>query len=295
MPTDRGTRRARWGERVAERTLLVIALSSIASLLLIAVFMFKEGLPFFVRVGLGDFLGSASWKPQAKPPSFGVLSMVVGSLWVTLGAMLVGAPLGIAGAVFLCEFVPRGVMRVAKPIVELLAGIPSVVYGFIGVTVLVPWIRAHLGGPGLSILAGAVILGVMILPTIMSISVDAISAVPQSYREGALALGATRWQAVRMVILKAARAGIVAGLILGMGRAVGETMAVIMVTGNAVKIPGSPLDSVRTLTANIALEMGYAIGLHRQALFATGIVLFVVVIVLNAAATRMIRRRVRRR
>jgi phosphate ABC transporter permease protein PstC len=209
--------------------------------------------------------------------------------------MLVGAPLGIAGAVFLCEFVPRPIMRVAKPTIELLAGIPSVVYGFIGVTVLVPWIRTRLGGPGLSVLAGAVILGVMVLPTVMSISVDAISAVPPSFREGALALGATRWQAVRMVILKAARAGIVAGVILGMGRAVGETMAVIMVTGNAVKIPGSPLDSVRTLTANIALEMGFAIGLHRQALFATGVVLFVVVMLLNAAATRVIRRKVRRR
>jgi phosphate ABC transporter permease protein PstC len=209
--------------------------------------------------------------------------------------MLVGAPLGIAGAVFLSEFVPRRVMRIAKPTIELLAGIPSVVYGFIGVTVLVPWIRSNLGGAGLSILAGAVILGIMVLPTVMSISVDAISAVPPSYREGALALGATRWQAVRMVILKAARAGIVAGVILGMGRAVGETMAVIMVTGNAVTIPGSPLDSVRTLTANIALEMGYAIGLHRQALFATGMVLFVVIMLLNAVATRMVRRRYRKR
>jgi phosphate ABC transporter permease protein PstC len=275
--------------------LLVVALSSMAALLLIAAFMFKEGLPFFVRVGLADFLGSSTWKPQAKPPSFGVLPMVVASLWVTVGAMLVGAPLGIAGAVFLCEFVPRSVMRVAKPTIELLAGIPSVVYGFIGVTVLVPWIRAHLGGSGLSILAGAVILGIMVLPTVMSISVDAIAAVPPAFREGALALGATRWQAVRMVILKAARTGIVASVILGMGRAVGETMAVIMVTGNAVRIPGSALDSVRTLTANIALEMGYAIGLHRQALFATGAVLFVVVMVLNAGATRVIRRRVRRR
>lgn len=295
LPDGGPRRRAGLGERAAERTLLLVALSSLAGLLLIAAFMFKEGLPFFVRVGIADFLGSSNWKPQAKPPRFGVLPMVVGSLWVTLGAMLVGAPLGIAGAVFLCEFVPRPVMRVVKPTIELLAGIPSVVYGFIGVTVLVPWIRAHLGGSGLSILAGALILGVMVLPTVMSISVDAIAAVPPAFRDGALALGATRWQAVRMVILKAARTGIVAGVILGMGRAVGETMAVIMVTGNAVRIPGSALDSVRTLTANIALEMGYAIGLHRQALFATGIVLFVVVMLLNAGATRMIRRRVRKR
>jgi phosphate ABC transporter permease protein PstC len=290
----RGSRRARAGERIAERVLLVVALSSIASLLLIAGFILKEGLPFFLRVGLRDFLASSVWNPQDKPPRYGVLAMVISSLWVTLGAMLVGAPLGIAGAVFLCEFVPRRVMRIAKPTIELLAGIPSVVYGFIGVTVLVPWIRSHLGGPGLSLLAGALILGVMVLPTVMSISVDAISAVPPSYREGALALGATRWQAVHMVIVRAARTGIVAGVILGMGRAVGETMAVIMVTGNAVSVPGSPLDSVRTLTANIALEMGYAIGLHRQALFATGVVLFLVIILLNAAATRLVRRKVRK-
>jgi phosphate ABC transporter permease protein PstC len=299
MPDGRGVdqrsgKRARLGERVAERVLLVVALSSIASLLLIAAFIFEEGLPFFLHVGLKDFLASSTWNPQAKPPRYGVLPMVVSSLWVTLGAMAVGAPLGIAGAVFLCEFVPRRVMRVAKPTIELLAGIPSVVYGFIGVTVLVPWIRGHLGGPGLSLLAGALILGIMVLPTVMSISVDAIAAVPPSYREGAVALGATRWQAVHMVIVRAARTGIVAGVILGMGRAVGETMAVIMVTGNAVRIPGSPLDSVRTLTANIALEMGYAIGLHRQALFATGVVLFVVIVILNGAATRMIRRKVRK-
>jgi phosphate ABC transporter permease protein PstC len=274
--------------------LLVVALSSIASLLLIAAFIFEEGLPFFLRVGLKDFLASSTWNPQAKPPRYGVLPMVVSSLWVTLGAMLVGAPLGIAGAVFLSEFVPRRLMRIAKPTIELLAGIPSVVYGFIGVIVLVPWIRGRLGGPGLSLLAGALILGIMVLPTVMSISVDALSAVPPSYREGALALGATRWQAVHMVIVRAARTGIVAGVILGMGRAVGETMAVIMVTGNAVRIPGSPLDSVRTLTANIALEMGYAIGLHRQALFATGVVLFVVIVILNAAVTRLIRRKARK-
>jgi phosphate ABC transporter permease protein PstC len=205
--------------------------------------------------------------------------------------MAVGAPLGVAGAVFLTEFVPRPVMRVVKPAIELLAGIPSVVYGFIGVMVLAPLIRANLGGPGLSLLAASIILGVMILPTVISISIDSILAVPQSFREGSLALGATTWQTVRMVTVPAARSGIIASIILGMGRAIGETMAVIMVAGNAVKLPHSALDSVRTLTANIALEMGYATGLHRQALFATGVVLFLMIMALNTAAGMAIRKR----
>jgi phosphate ABC transporter permease protein PstC len=193
--------------------------------------------------------------------------------------------------VFLTEFIPRPVMRVVKPTIELLAGIPSVVYGFIGVMVLAPLIRANLGGPGLSLLAASIILGVMILPTIISISIDSILAVPQSFREGSLALGATTWQTVRMVTVPAARSGIIASIILGMGRAIGETMAVIMVAGNAVKLPHSALDSVRTLTANIALEMGYATGLHRQALFATGVVLFLMIMALNTAAGMAIRKR----
>jgi phosphate ABC transporter permease protein PstC len=276
-------------ERVVEKVLLAIACSTVLSLLLIAGFILKEGLPFMVKVGLKDFLFSSDWRPSAG--HFGIFPMIVSSLWVTLGALLIGAPLGIAGAVFLAEFAPPALMRVVKPAIELLAGIPSVVFGFIGVMVLAPLIRSIAGGPGLSILAAAIILGVMTLPTIMSISVDALNAVPQSFREGALALGATRWQAVHMVVLKAARSGILAGAILGMGRAIGETMAVIMVAGNAVKMPLSPLDSVRTLTANIALEMGFATGLHRQALFATGVVLFLVIMGLNGAAMAAMRRR----
>jgi phosphate ABC transporter permease protein PstC len=203
--------------------------------------------------------------------------------------------LGVAGAIFLNEFVPRPVMKTIKPTIELLAGIPSVVYGFIGVMVLAPMIRAHFGGPGLSILAASVILGVMVLPTVISISTDAIGAVPNTYREAALALGATRWQSVHMVIIKAARSGIVASIILAMGRALGETMAVIMVAGNAVRIPHSPLDSVRTLTANIAMEMGTATGLHREALFATGVVLLCVIMVLNGIAISAVRSGVRKK
>jgi phosphate ABC transporter permease protein PstC len=277
------------GERVVEGTLKVLAFSALASLLLIAIFIFKEGVPFIARLGLKDFLLSSDWRPQEG--HFGIFPMIVASIWVTLGAMLVGAPLGIAGAVFLNEFAPVSVRRVVKPMIELLAGIPSVVYGFIGVMVVAPLIRGHLGGAGLSVLAASLILGVMILPTVVSISSDAIGSVPKSYREGALALGATRWQSVHMVVLKAARSGIAASVILGMGRAVGETMAVIMVAGNAITIPHSPLDSVRTLTANIAQEMGSATGQHRQALFATGVVLFVGIMILNGLAMATMKKR----
>ena len=281
------------GEKIAKYLLMTVAFSAVASLLLIAIFIFKEGLPFILKVGLTDFLFSSEWDPMAG--KFGIYPMIVSSLWVTFGAMLIGAPLGIAGAIFLNEFVPKPVMRVIKPTIELLAGIPSVVFGFLGVMVLAPWIRATLGGPGLSLLAAAIILGIMVLPTVISISTDAISAVPNSYREGALALGATRWQSVHMVTLKAARSGIIASIILAMGRALGETMAVIMVAGNTVKIPQSVTDPVRTLTANIALEMANASGMAREALFATGIVLFVVIMILNGIALSAIKGRTRRK
>jgi phosphate ABC transporter permease protein PstC len=278
------------GERGVRRILAVTAFSAISALLLIALFILNEGLPFIFRYGLHDFLLKSDWDPQAG--KFGIYPMVAASLWVTFGAMVVGAPLGVAGAIFLSEFVPKSVMRVIKPTIELLAAIPSVVYGFIGVIVLAPLIRTQLGGPGLSLLAASIILGIMILPTVISISIDSIQAVPQSYREGSLALGATTWQTIHMVTVRAAKSGIIASIILGMGRAIGETMAVIMVAGNAVKIPHSALDSVRSLTANIALEMSYATGLHRQALFATGVILFVVIIILNSFAIVVLRKRV---
>jgi phosphate ABC transporter permease protein PstC len=293
-------------DKAVERLLLAVACTTILCLLVIAAFIFKEGVPFLLKVGLKDFLLSSDWRPDSG--HYGIFPMIVSSLWVTLGALAIGAPLAISGAVFLSEFSPPWMMRVVKPAIELLAGIPSVVFGFIGVMVLAPFIRAvaggpgdaHFiravaGGPGLSVLAASIVLGVMILPTIMSISIDALGSVPQSYREGALALGATRWQAVRMVVLKAAGSGLLAGTILGMGRAIGETMAVIMVAGNAVRMPGTVLDSGRTLTANIALEMGYATGMHRRALFATGIVLLVVIVVLNGLAGAALKKRTGRR
>jgi len=276
-----------------ERAIMtLIALSAISGLAIITVFIFKEGLPIMMRVGVWDFIASDDWYPLEG--RFGIFPMIVGSLAVTVGAMLIGGSLGLACAIVLTEFCPPRVMPVVKPCIELLAGIPSVVYGFIGVVILVPFIREHLGGPGLSVLASSVVLGVMVLPTVTSISVDALQAVPRSYREGSIALGATRWQTVRMVLLKAARSGIVAAVILGMGRAVGETMAVIMVAGNTLEAPSGPLDPVRTLTSNIALEMGYAAGDHRKALFATGVILFVIIMILNTAALAVSRRGLRK-
>jgi len=277
------------GEKGVKRILMLTAFSAITALLLIGLFILNEGLPFIFKYGLGNFLFSSDWHPQEG--KFGIFPMITASLWVTLGAMIVGAPLGIAGALFLSEYAPRPVMKIVKPTIELLAAIPSVVYGFIGVMVLSPLIRNYLGGPGLSLLAGSIILGVMILPTVISISIDSILAVPQSYREGSLALGATTWQTIHMLTIRAAKSGILASIILGLGRAIGETMAVIMVTGNAVNIPHSSLDSVRTLTANIALEMSFATGMHRQALFATGVVLLVVIMILNSAASVAMRKR----
>jgi phosphate transport system permease protein len=278
------------GEKGVRRIFSVTAFSALSALLLIALFILNEGLPFIFKYGIHNFLFSSEWDPQAG--KFGIYPMIAASLWVTLGAMIVGAPLGVAGALFLSEYVPRKVMRIIKPLIELLAAIPSVVYGFIGVMVLAPILRDNFGGPGLSVLAGSIILGIMILPTIISISIDAILAIPPSYREGSYALGATTWQTIHMVIIRAAKSGIIASIILGLGRAIGETMAVIMVTGNAVKIPHGMFDSARTLTANIALEMSYATGMHRQALFATGVVLFVVIIILNSIASVAIRKRV---
>jgi phosphate ABC transporter permease protein PstC len=274
-------------EKIVEKGLLLIALSAVAAIFLIAIFIFTEGIPLVARIGVFRFIASTQWAPVRG--QFGILPMIIGSLEVTLLAIVVGAVLGLACAIYLAEFAPRWSVRVLKPMIELLAGIPSVVYGFIGVVVLVPWIRNAFGGPGFSVLASGLILGVMVLPTVIAISLDALNAVPLAYKEGSLALGATRWQTVYRAILPAARSGIIASLILGMGRAIGETMAVIMVAGNAIKIPQSVLEPVRTLTSNIALEMGYASGDHQAALFATGMILFIITMLLNTVALLTIR------
>lgn len=279
-------------ERFITFALMVAALSAISGLALITVFIFKEGLPIILKTGAQNFFLSSDWDP--KEGHFGIFSMIAGSLAVTAGAMTIGSVFGLGLAIVLSQFCPPKLAAFLKPVIELLAGIPSVVYGFMGVVTIVPLIRTYLGGPGLSVLAASIVLGIMVLPTVTSISIDALRAVPRSYWEGSIALGATEWQTTHMVMLKAARSGIVAAAILGMGRAVGETMAVIMVAGNSLEVPHGLLEPVRTLTSNIALEMGYASGQHREALFATGVTLFVIIMVLNTIALMMARRSVGR-
>ena len=276
-------------EKGIEKLLLLVALSSIFILGLITFFIFEEGFPLIFKIGPKAFLLGEKWIPSKG--LFGIFPMIVSSFWVTLGALLLGIPLGLACAVFLCEWVPPAAAMILRPTIQLLAAIPSVIYGFWGLVVLVPLVRNYLGGPGLSILSGSMILGFMILPTIISISEDSLKALPPSYKVGALALGATHWQAIWRVMIPAARSGIVSSIILGMGRAIGETMAMIMVLGNAVKMPSTFLDSARTLTTNIGIEMGYASGDHRQALFATGVILFFIIMVLNSLAIFLSRRR----
>lgn len=279
-------------DKIISSLLTLTAFSAMSGLVLITAYIFKEGVPIIAKVGLGEFLSSSDWYPLEG--KFGVFPMIIGSLAVTAGAMVIGVIFGLGCAILLTQFCPPRMVSVLKPSIELLAGIPSVVYGFMGVMILVPFVRDYVGGPGLSMLTCSIVLGIMVLPTVISISVDSIRAVPRSYREGSIALGATEWQTTHMVILRAARSGIVTAIILGMGRAIGETMAVIMVAGNTLDVPHSILDPVRTLTSNIALEMGYAAGDHRKALFATGVVLFVIIMILNSIALTASRRRAMR-
>jgi phosphate transport system permease protein len=281
------------GERFIQLILLVCAISSIFAIFLIIVFVFSQGVPFLAEAG-SSFLTKSVWLPADSfaAGTWGVFPIILGSLIVTLGAVAIGAPLGIACAVFLAEIAPPAVRRVLVPSVSALAGVPSVVYGFFALLVIVPWIRGQFGGFGTSVLACWIILSVMILPTIISVSTDAVRAVPREYKEGSLAMGATRWQTIRSVLIPAASSGIMASVILGMGRAIGETMAVLLVAGNSVTIPSSIFAPVSTLTATIALEMGYATGAHQQALFAMGVVLFVFIMILTGLANLASRRRV---
>lgn len=261
---------------------VVFALSaciSILAVVLICVFLFANGIPAIGEIGVGKFLGGTSWKPSND--IYGIFPMIIGSLYVTAGAMLIGVPIGILTAVFMARFCPKGIYKVAKPAIELLAGIPSVVYGFFGLMVIVPLIRKLFGGSGTSMLAASVVLGIMILPTIIGVSESAIRAVPESYYEGSLGLGASHERSVFFAVLPAAKSGILAAIILGLGRAVGETMAVVMVAGNQAIIPEKLTQGVRTMTANIVLEMGYATDLHREALIATAVVLFVFILLIN--------------
>lgn len=277
-------------ERGMNLLFLLAACVSVTAVILICIFLFTSGIPAIREIGIFHFLFGTKWKPANN--LYGIFPMIVGSLYVTAGALLVGVPIGILTAVFMARFCPKEIYAPLKSAVNLMAGIPSVVYGFFGLVVLVPFIRQVFGGRGMSVLTASLLLGLMILPTIISVSEASIRAVPESYYEGGLALGASRERSVFYTVLPAAKSGIFAGVVLGIGRAVGETMAVMMVAGNQAVIPGSILSGVRTLTTNIVLEMGYSTDLHRDALIGTAVVLFVFILIINLSLS-MWRRRIK--
>ena len=272
----------------------VCALASIAAVVLICLFLFANGIPAMKEIGLLNFLTGAKWKPDND--IYGILPMILGSIYITAGAVVIGVPVGLLTAIFMAFYCPKKLYGLLKPCTELLAGIPSIVYGFFGMVVIVPCIRtvAALFGAdisGSSILAASVLLGIMILPTVIGVSEAALRAVPSAYYEGAVAMGARHERAIFTVMLPAAKSGVLAGVVLGIGRAIGETMAVIMVAGNQPRLTGNMLKGIRTMTANIVMEMGYATGLHREALIATGVVLFVFILIINLTFSILKRRK----
>ncbi|MBS5062264.1 MAG: phosphate ABC transporter permease subunit PstC [Hungatella hathewayi] len=275
-------------EKGAELVFLISALASILAVAMICIFLFANGVPAIGKIGIFKFLAGETWKPGNN--IYGILPMILGSIYVTAGAILVGVPIGILTAVFMARFCPKQLYKIMKPAIDLLAGIPSVVYGFFGLVVIVPVMSDLFGGSGKSIATASILLGIMILPTIIGVSESAINAVPDSYYEGALALGASHERSVFFATLPAAKSGILAGVILGVGRAIGETMAVIMVAGNQPRMPKGIFQGVRTLTANIVMEMGYATDLHREALIATAVVLFVFILLINLSFSVLNRR-----
>ena len=272
----------------------VCALASIAAVVLICLFLFANGIPAMKEIGLLNFLTGAKWKPGND--IYGILPMILGSIYITAGAVVIGVPVGLLTAIFMAFYCPKKLYGLLKPCTELLAGIPSIVYGFFGMVVIVPCIRtvAALFGAdisGSSILAASVLLGIMILPTVIGVSEAALRTVPSAYYEGAVAMGARHERAIFTVMLPAAKSGVLAGVVLGIGRAIGETMAVIMVAGNQPRLTGNMLKGIRTMTANIVIEMGYATGLHREALIATGVVLFVFILIINLTFSILKRRK----
>ena len=277
-----------WKEKGMQAVFLIAACASIIAVILICVFLFANGIPAMKKIGLFDFLLGETWRPSND--IYGIFPMIMGSLYVTAGAIIVGVPIGILTAVFMAKYCPKRIYPILKPAVELLAGIPSVVYGFFGLVVMVPLVRDLFGGNGNSILTASLLLGMMILPTIIGVTESALRAVPSMYYEGALALGATKERSIFAVVLPAAKSGVMAGVVLGIGRAIGETMAVIMVAGNQPRMPRGILRGVRTLTTNIVMEMGYAADLHREALIATAVVLFVFILIINFCIALMKRR-----
>ncbi|MDD3401926.1 MAG: phosphate ABC transporter permease subunit PstC [Hespellia sp.] len=271
----------------------IAACASVLAVALICIFLFANGLPAMKEIGFIKFLTGTVWKPNND--LYGILPMIVGSIYITAGAIVFGVPIGILTAVFMAKYCPKAIYKPLKSATELLAGIPSVIYGFFGLVVLVPMIRnigrsMGFSGNGSSILTASLLLGMMILPTIIGLTESAIRAVPEQYYEGSLALGATHERSIFMVIIPAAKSGVIAGIVLGIGRAIGETMAVIMVAGNQARMPAGILKGIRTMTANIVIEMGYATGLHRESLIATGVVLFVFILIINFSVAFLNRR-----
>ena len=266
-------------EKIMHIVFIIAASMSILAVVVICLFMFANGVPAIGEIGVTKFLLGKNWIPSQN--IYGIFPMIVGSIYVTAGAIIVGVPIGVLCAIFMAKFCPPKLYKILKPAVDLLAGIPSIVYGFFGLMVIVPIMQNLVGGSGKGIITASILLGIMILPTIISVAETNLRAVPESYYEGALALGGTHEEAVFKTVVPAAKSGILAGIILGVGRAIGETMAVIMIAGNQPVVPENPLSGVRTLTANIVLEMGYAADLHREALIATGVVLFVFILMIN--------------
>lgn len=266
-------------EKGMQVVFLLTACISVLAVVLICIFLFASGVPAIKEIGLSDFLFGTVWRPANN--LYGILPMILGSLYVTAGALVIGVPLGVLSAVFLAQFCPKPLYKPLRAVINLMAGIPSVVYGFFGLVVLVPFVRNHFGGYGMGVLTASILLGIMILPTIITVSESALQAVPSSYYDGAVALGASHERSVFFVMVPAAKRGILAGIVLGIGRAIGETMAVIMVAGNQAIIPDSLTSGVRTLTTNIVMEMGYSTDLHREALIATAVVLFVFILLIN--------------
>ena len=273
-------------EKFMSAVFFTSALTSVLAVALICIFLFANGIPAIGKIGSANFLLGIEWSPSDIPASFGILPMILGSLYITAGAIIIGVPIGILTSVFLAKCCPHKLYKLIKPGIELLAGIPSVVYGFFGMAVIIPL-------TGNSILSASILLGIMILPTIIGIAESALRAVPEQYYEGALALGAGHYRSVFRVVLPAAKSGILAAVVLGIGRAIGETMAVVMVAGNQARMPKSLFKGVRTLTANIVIEMGYAAELHREALIATGVVLFVFILLINLSVFAIKRRSTR--
>ena len=275
-------------EKVMRIVFMLSATVSILAVIVICYFLAGQGLPAMVEIGVSDFLTGTLWKPLEG--HFGIFPMIVGSIYVTAGAIILGVPVGLLCAIFMAKFCPRRIYSVLKPAVDLLAGIPSIVYGFFALMVIVPVVQELTGTSGKGILTASIMLAIMILPTIVSVSEASIRAVPESYYEGSLALGATHERSVFFATVPAAKSGIMAGVILGVGRAIGETMAVSMVAGNQPILPDSILSGVRTMTANVIIEMGYAEGLHREALIATAVVLFVFILIINISFSLLKRR-----